>query len=379
MKIDSIEKTLSVALADQARRLKSSGKNIIELQTGDPDFSTHQDIITAANKAMLGGYTHYSFSSGLPTLRECIANMMNQEFTIRLTSENVLISQGAVQGIFSALSALVELGDEVIILEPNWSTVDSIVTMCGGLPIKISHLVEDSELFESLEQCLGKKTKILCINSPNNPTGRVFSKYRVQRLVEWCQQHDLYLVSDEVYRSIVFGCVHTSVMSYYQNNERLVFIDSFSKKYAMTGWRVGFVIAHNSVLEKISKASQIQITHVAPFIQFGAIEALKNANVNRFVNTMLQQYSERRSLLVDLCHNLGLKLIVPDGAFYLFIYIGEGSVSYCEKLLYEYSICVIPGIAYGLSGENFIRLTFAAETDKIVAALKVISRTLMEK
>ena len=168
-------------------------------------------------------------------------------------------------------------------------------------------------------------------------------------------------------------------MSYYQNNERLEFIDSFSKKYAMTGWRVGFVIAHNSVLEKISKASQIQITHVAPFIQFGAIEALKNANVNRFVNTMLQQYSERRSLLVDLCHNLGLKLIVPDGAFYLFIYIGEGSVSYCEKLLYEYSICVIPGIAYGLSGENFIRLTFAAETDKIVAALKVISRTLMEK
>jgi len=379
MNIDLIEKTPSVALADHARTLKNSGLSIIELQTGDPDFSTHPDIITATHKALLGGETHYSFSSGLPLLRECIASEMARDFDIELSSKNILITQGAVQGTLAVFLALVESGDEVIILEPNWPTVDSLVNVCGGRPIKVSHLVTDEKLFDSLEKCLSKKTKILCINSPNNPTGSVFSKYRIQCLVDWCHQHSLFLVSDEVYRSIIFDCVHSSVMHHYKDNEKIVFIDSFSKKYAMTGWRVGIVVAHFKLMEKIAKASQIQITHVAPFVQLGALEALQNKKVCNFVNMMKLQYAERRNFLIKLCEKLGLEIIVPQGAFYLFLNVGGDDVSYSKKLLNEHSICVIPGSAYGASGRGYIRLTFAAQKDVVAAALKVISQTLVGK
>lgn len=379
MNIDLIEKTPSVALADHARTLKNSGLSIIELQTGDPDFSTHPDIITATHKALLAGETHYSFSSGLPLLRKCIASEMARDFDIALSSKNILITQGAVQGTLAVLSALVESGDEVIILEPNWPTVDSLVNVCGGRPIKVSHLVTDEKLFDSLDKCLSKKTKILCINSPNNPTGCVFSKYRIQCLVDWCHQHSLFLVSDEVYRSIIFDCVHSSVMHHYKDNENIVFIDSFSKKYAMTGWRVGIVVAHFKLIEKIAKASQIQITHVAPFVQLGALEALQNKEVCNFVNMMKLQYAKRRNFLIKLCEQLGLEIIVPQGAFYLFLNVGGDDVSYSKKLLNEHSICVIPGSSYGASGRGYIRLTFAAQKNVVADALKVISQTLVGK
>ncbi len=379
MNIDLIEKTPSVALADYAGLLKKSGLNIIELQTGDPDFSTHPDIITATHKALLDGNTHYSFSMGLPSLRECIASEMTREFNVELSSKNILITQGAVQGTLAVFSALVESGDEVIILEPNWPTVDSLVKVCGGVPIKTSHLVTDEELFDFLEKSLSKKTKILCINSPNNPTGSVFSEYRIRCLVDWCHQHNLYLVSDEVYRSIVFDSAHSSVMNNYKNNKKIVYIDSFSKKYAMTGWRIGFVVAHFTVMEKIAKASQIQITHVAPFVQLGALEALKNKNVASSVKDMHAQYTDRRNCLIELCGQLELEVIVPQGAFYLFVNIGGDDVSYCERLLDEHNICVIPGSAYGEAGKGYIRLTFAAQLDLVAAALKVISQTLVGK
>lgn len=379
MNIDLIELTPSVALADQARVLKKSGLNIIELQTGDPEFSTHPDIITATHKALLNGETHYSFSLGLPVLRECIASEMARDFNVELSSKNILISQGAVQGTLAVLSALVEPGDEVIILEPNWPTVDSLVYVCGGNPVKISHLGTDEDLFNSLDKNLSKKTKMLCINSPNNPTGSVFSEYRIRCLVDWCQRHNLYLVSDEVYRSIVFDRVHSSVMNYYEDNEKIVFVDSFSKKYAMTGWRIGFVVAHFTVMEKIAKASQIQITHVAPFVQLGALEALQNKNVGSFVSVMQNQYAKRRNFLIKLCEQLGLEIIAPQGAFYLFLNIGGDDVSYSETLLHEHNICVIPGSAYGKSGSGYIRLTFAAQTDVVATALKVISQTLVGK
>ena len=252
-----------------------------------------------------------------------------------------------------------------------------LVNVCGGRPIKVSHLVTDEELFSSLEKCLSKKTKILCINSPNNPTGSVFSKYRIQYLVDWCHKHSLFLVSDEVYRSIIFDGVHSSVMHHYKDNEKIVFIDSFSKKYAMTGWRVGIVVAHFKLMEKIAKASQIQITHVAPFVQVGALEALQNKNVCNFVNMMKMQYTERRNFLIKLCKQLGLEIIVPQGAFYLFLNVGGNDVSYSKKLLDEHGICVIPGSAYGVSGRGYIRLTFAAQKDVVAAALKVISQTLV--
>ena len=379
MNIDFIQKTPSVGLADEARRLKIAGLDIIELQTGDPDFITHPDIVTATHKALLDGATHYSFSSGLPRLRECLAANLTGEFKVELSSENVLITHGAVQGTSAVFSALVEFGDEVIILEPNWPTVDALVKICGGKPIKISHLMTDDALLELLQKALNKKTKMLCINSPNNPTGKVFSETRVRALVDWCCKHNLYLVSDEVYRSIVFDRSHSSALSFYKRHERIIFIDSFSKKYAMTGWRIGFVVAHVSVMKKIAKASQVQVTHVAPFIQIGALEALQNKKVVVFLETMQAEYNMRRNILMRLCKELNLSIITPQGAFYFFLEVGRDDVAFSNSLLYHHSICVVPGSSYGSSGRGYIRLTYAAQVDEVATALGKISQTLGAK
>ncbi len=220
MNIDLIQATPSVALADVARRLNGEGISVIELQTGDPDFSTPSVIVEAASRALRDGHTHYSYGGGLPQLRDRLASALNTEFSATLERENILVTHGAAQGIAAIVSALVELGDEVIILEPNWTTLDSIVTLNGGRVIKVAHTSDDDRLLNQLEAARTHRTRMLCFNSPNNPTGSVFSADRIARLVDWARHHGLYVLSDEVYRSITFDVQHASVLEHMADSDR---------------------------------------------------------------------------------------------------------------------------------------------------------------
>lgn len=333
-------------------------------------------IVEAASRALRDGHTHYSFSGGLPQLRDRLAAVLNTEFHASLERENILVTHGAAQGIAAIVSALVEIGDEVIILEPNWTTLDSLVTINGGRVVKVAHTSDDDRLLNQLEVVRTHRTRMLCFNSPNNPTGRVFTADRIARLVDWAGQHGLYVLSDEVYRSITFDVPHASVLEHMADSDRLLFVDSFSKRYAMTGWRVGFVVGHRDVMTKVAKSSQVMITNVAPFVQYGALAALDSPDASSAAVEMRNVYRERRDALLLDCEQEGLEIMHPDGAFYLFVRVADDDMTFAKRLLDEDRVCAVPGSAYGHSGAGWLRLTFASPLEyareglRCVAALK---------
>lgn len=375
MKIDAITPTASVALADKARHLIRQNIPVVKLQTGDPDFSTHPAIIEAAHRALKEGHTHYSFASGLPELREALAQSVREEIREeKINSNFVLVTHGAAEGIYATFAALLEHNDDVIILEPNWPTVASLVTLLGGNPIKVSYLQEDDAIIECLNKLRTPRTKILCFNTPNNPTGMVLSERLLKRLVDWAAHFGIYVLADEVYRSLSFGLHQSSVLPWLLAYDKIIFVDSFSKKYAMAGWRIGYIIASPKIIELIGKSSQLTITHVAPFVQYGALEALRNKEVAQYVQTMKQGYLERRNQGIAICGRLGLTVLPPDGAFYLFIHLGVGvdDSAFAATLLEKARVCVVPGSAYGEAGRGYIRVTYAAPISDLILGLEKI-------
>ena len=219
---------------------------------------------------------------------------------------------------------------------------------------------------------------MLCFNSPNNPTGSVFSADRIARLVDWAGHHGLYVLSDEVYRSITFDVQHASVLEHMADSDRLLFVDSFSKRYAMTGWRVGFVVGHRDVMSRVAKSSQIMITNVAPFVQYGALAALESPETSNAAIGMRDSYRERRDALLLSCEQEGLEVLYPDGAFYLFVRVLDDDVTFAKRLLDESRVCAVPGSAYGSSGAGWLRLTFAAPLEDVQEGIRRVT-TLMRK
>ena len=374
MNINTIQTTPAVAIANLARQIKSAGEVVFELQTGDPDFETPAAVSYAAKRAIDRGETHYSYSSGLPELRLAIAASLNLEFGQDFSLDNILVTHGAAQGIAATLSAILELGDEVIVLEPNWTTVDSLVTVNGGVVIKVKHMLSDDDLFVELNKVKSKKTKLICINSPNNPTGAVFSHNRIKALVDWAAESDIYVVSDEVYRNFTYDVNHASVLSLGSFYDRLIFVDSFSKKFAMTGWRVGFVVASQSTISNIAKASQVLITNVAPFVQYGALEAMSNQSVAKFADQMRDDFRDRRLKLLEVCKTLGLEVMPVEGAFYLFIKINQDDNKFSRALVDQRRVCVVPGSAFGNSGRKHIRVSFTSSLNAVEQGLYEIAR-----
>lgn len=378
MNIDFIKPTAAIALADIVRTMEAVGKKVIKLQTGDPDFSTHSAIIEAASIALKNGHTHYSFSQGLPRLRELIADSVTSEVLSPIKKEQVVITNGAVQAISAIIFALIEPGDEVLIFEPNWPTVDSLVMLMGGKPVKISTLDENTDVIEALDKAFTSKTKMLCFNSPNNPTGVVLSQGVINLIAEWAIEKKIYLVADEVYRYLQFVYNSSTSIKFLKNYDKYIFVDSFSKKFAMTGWRIGYCISSEHVIKKIGKASQLTMTNVAPFVQYGAIEALTNQDALDYSAYMNSEYNSRRRAILDFCNNAGLEYINPEGAFYLFIKLpfGVNEIVFSNILLNNYLVCTVPGSGFGMSGSGHIRISYANEINTVIQGLELFQNAL---
>ncbi len=378
MNIDTIKPTAAVALADIARTLEHEGKKVVKLQTGDPDFATHDVVISAANKAMTDGYTHYSFTQGLPVLRDKLVSLINEEINSELTKDNLLITHGAAQAFASVMSSLLEENDEVLIFEPNWPTIDSLVTLNGGKPIKIDS-TDLTNITARLDALCTPKTVMVSFNSPNNPTGQVLPQDVIDTICKWAIDKDLYIVADEVYRFLQYDNTSTSIQ-YLSSYSKYIFIDSFSKKYAMTGWRIGYVASSSDVIKKITKSSQLTITNVAPFSQLAALEALSNEESLAYSEKMKEEYANRCEHIKNHCSKLGLEYIVPEGAFYLFIKLPEGvnDVDFCNDLLYQKYVCVVPGSGFGKAGTGYVRISYANELATVLKGIELIHQTINE-
>jgi aspartate/methionine/tyrosine aminotransferase len=374
--IEGVRQSGSVALNDKVSRLKSEGRNIISLNSGDPNFNTPEAIIKSAYETMTNGFTHYSNSRGIPHLRKAVAKKISNFNDGQYDSESeILITCGAVHAFYLALKTILNEGDEVLVPDPTWMTHANLVSLLGGKAVRVPALPENNFFpsIENLANLLTSKTKSLVINSPSNPTGAVAGKEYLNELAAFAKQNNIFIISDEVYERIIFeGKKNTSLASFESAKNNLIILNSFSKTYAMTGWRIGYLAAPKFIVDEAIKASQYSITSLPPFIQYAAVTALTDSTVEAEVEKMITEYEHRRNLVKEIfvkrdCNKIELN--VPEGAFYYFMDISKLSVDsnlFCAKLLDEQGIALVPGSIYGKYGEGYIRFSLASSTDDII-------------
>ena len=377
-----LHESATVALGDRVRRLRASGSHVIGLQTGDPDFSTPQPIIDAALRAMNEGHTHYGDSRGLPELRHAIAEKLHRVNHVEYDpAAEILVTCGGVHAYYCALASILSPGDEVLIPDPSWMTHANVVALSGGRAVRVPALIENNfwPTFADWEKAVSSRTVALVVNSPNNPTGAVAERAYLTQLNQFAAAHDLYVISDEVYENILYdGRRHTCFTSLAGAKERTLLVNSLSKTYAMTGWRVGYLVAPAEIIGSALKASQHSITNLAPFIQRAAAFALSDSQMQEAARQMTAAYARRRDKVMRLWREYRPALIdlrEPRGAFYFFVDVralGIPSVQAAERLLAEASVALVPGSAFGNCGEGFLRLTIAAADTEIEAGFQAL-------
>lgn len=380
---DLIRQSATVAMADRILALKASGQNIVGLQVGDPDFSTPPAVVDVALKAMQDGLTHYGPSRGYPDLRTAVSKKLIRDEGITYDpATEILITHGGIHAYYLAMQSILNPGDDVLIPDPSWATHSNMAIMLRGNVIRIP-APADAERgfiphFESWEKALTPKTRVIVLNYPSNPTGAYPSREYLQRLQDFAKEHDLWIVSDEVYGSLYYEEKPTSAAAIRGAKGRTLLVNSLSKSYAMTGWRVGFLAAPAHIIESALKAGQNSITCVAPFIQKAAAFALTDPAIQEVTANMRAAYARRREIVLRLSHQLEsekVKVIPPQGAFYFFLdlrALNMPSVEMCEKILDEVGVGLVPGSAFGEQGEGFIRMTIAASDEDVEAGFRKI-------
>lgn len=350
--------------------LSESRPDIIGLHAGEPDFTTPSHIVEAGVRSLRDGYTHYTHGAGILQLREAIARKLHGENGIEANPKTeITVTAGGFAAIFAITQATLDPVDEVLILQPSWPSYSGFVRLAGGVPVPVSLQGPDFEPSRKmLEHHTTEKTKMIVINSPNNPTGSVYSRDCLSSLAEFAQDHDMLVVSDEVYEKIVFdGNEHFSLASRPEFRDSVVTVNSFSKTYAMTGWRVGYVIANESITTSIRKIHGYMVSCAPSDAQRAALGALLGPQ--DCVNEMVGEYAARRDRIVKGLDEVeGFRCVAPKGTFYAFPDVSRLNIPSAEianKLLEEAKVASIPGSAFGAAGEGYLRFSFATSQQNI--------------
>ncbi|GAB6170234.1 aminotransferase class I/II-fold pyridoxal phosphate-dependent enzyme [Clostridium carnis] len=354
--------------------------NVISLGVGEPDFVTPWNVREAGIYSLEKGHTHYSSNAGFLELREEISKYLNRRFNLNYNAKDeILVTVGGSEGIDLALRALVGPGDEVIIPEPSFVAYKGCTAFTGATSKVLNLKAEDEFKLtpKMLEEAITEKTKVVIIPFPNNPTGAIMTKDELAAIVEVLKDKNVIILSDEIYAELSYDQDHVSIASFKEVRDKTLVINGFSKAYAMTGWRLGYVCGHPILIDALKKIHQYALMCSPTTAQYGAIEALKNGDDS--VKEMAKEYNRRRRVLLNGFREMGLDCFEPLGALYLFPCIkstGMTSDEFCERLLLEERVLAVPGNAFGECGEGFIRACYAASMDDLVEALKRIKRFL---
>jgi aminotransferase len=360
--------------------LAASMDDVISLGVGEPDFITPWNIRDQAIAALQDGHTAYTANAGLLELREEIANYLHRRFQVEYDPrDQVIVTVGASQSIDLAFRAILNPGDEVLIIEPSFVSYASLVTLAGGVPVRISTYAENEFKVtpEQLEEAITDRTKAILLCSPNNPTGTALSRKELVDLAEIVKKHDLLVVSDEIYAELTYDEEFTSFAQLPDMYERTILINGFSKGFAMTGWRLGFLAAPAELTKLMVKIYQYTTMCAPTMLQKGALEALQNSADH--VEKMRQSYWRRRNFIVESLNQIGLSCHTPGGAFYVFPSIKETGLTseqFAEQLLQAEKVAVVPGNAFGSSGEGYIRCSYATSIEQLEEAVQRIDRFL---
>jgi aspartate/methionine/tyrosine aminotransferase len=366
----------ALSVFSRAKELEHQGRSIIHLELGEPDFHPAAAVVEAMKSALHQGKDRYCPVQGVPALRAELAAYLSRTRGLKVSADNVVIAPGCKIALFMALMALVEPGDEVLYPDPGFPGYASITLGVGGVPVPFE-LAERNQFQPDPDEIAAKitpRSKLLITNSPGNPTGTVYADKVQQRMARLAVQHDLLVLSDEIYARIIYGGEYASMLRYSGMEERTLIIDGFSKSFAMTGWRIGYTVAPSDIVRALNLLTMNSYTCVAEFTQYAAVEALRDRQ--GATPRMVAEFARRRDEFTrDLNRVPGFRCTPPEGAFYAWVNIsktGVGAEEICRIMLEEAGVAAIPGAAFGPSGKDFVRFSFASSAPMLQEAVERI-------
>lgn len=369
--VESVAPSATMAMNNRSKEMIRSGIDVISLAVGEPDFDTPSHITKAAIDALNRGETHYAPSRGIPELTLAAAEKLKTENHIPIDQTQILCTAGAKDAIRITMASILNAGEEVIILDPSWVSYDPCVTLAGGKPVHFS-LNENFQIDESLYDAVTNNTKMIVVNSPSNPTGSVLERSSLKLISDLCDEYDLYCLSDEIYEKLVYGKEHISIGSMNDMHERTITINGFSKAYAMTGWRLGYLAAPKSVITSMDKVMQHSVGCVTTFAMWGGVAALTGDQL--CVEEMRKEFERRKRFVISRLDSMGLKTAPANGAFYAFINCGGDDVAIANTWLEKAHVAATPGTAFGAPG--WIRISYAASLERLTEAMNRIEKVL---
>lgn len=388
-KAKQINPSITLEITAKAKELKEAGINIVSFGAGEPDFNTPENIIEAAIKAMREGKTKYTATSGIIELRNAICEKFKADNGLNYNPNQIVVSTGAKQSLANTFLATLNKGDEVIIPVPYWVSYPELVKLADGVPVLIETLKENDYKYtiDDLEKVVTNRTKAILLNSPNNPTGSIYTREELIEIANFAKKYDLLIISDEIYEKLIYDDKkHVSIASVSQDAyNRTVVINGLSKTYAMTGWRVGYAASSLEIAKLMSSIQSHVTSNINSISQYAALEALTGPQES--INVMIKEFEKRRNYMVDRLNNIkGITYVKPSGAFYIMVcikdYYGKkingnlinSSLDFSKSILEEEKVAVIPGIAFGL--DEYIRLSYATSMEIIEEGINRIENYL---
>ncbi|MFZ2537135.1 pyridoxal phosphate-dependent aminotransferase [Methanothrix sp.] len=374
-RIASIHESTTLKISATAKKLTASGLDIIDMGVGEPDFDTPKHIVEAGCNSIRMGETHYAPTSGIPELRQAIAEKLSRENLIHTAAEDVIVTPGAKMAVFAAIQALLQEDEECILIGPSWVSYEPSVAFAGGSVVWGE--VDGDFMPQNIAEKISPKTRMIIINSPSNPTGAVFERPVLEEIRDLAVDHDLFVISDEIYEKIIYDHEHISIGSLPGMAERTVTINGFSKAYAMTGWRLGYLTGPKETMKWVIRLLSHSVSQATTFVQRAGVVALQGPQDD--IDMMVAEFRARRDILVAGLNRLGIPCSVPGGAFYVFPDVSGfgGGDQFTERLLKEALIAATPGSAFGPGGRDYVRLSYATSQNRIRQALDRIEKIIM--
>ncbi len=369
-KIASVVESATIAISNKAKKMQREGIDVISLSIGEPDFATPRHITDACIDALERGETHYTPSNGIPELLGAISEKITKENHFPCTPQQVIVSCGAKDAIYEAMEAVLNPGDETIVLTPAWVSYEPCVQIAGGNVVKHAINPKTFQLDDSLLERVNARTKLIVVNSPSNPTGAVFDRNSLQLVADLCTDYDLYALSDEIYEKMVYGREHISLAAIGDMAQRTITVNGFSKAYAMTGWRLGYAVAPIEIIREMSKVQQHSVSQAATFAMWGGVAALKGDQ--SCVEQMRMEFDRRRKYVLSELNLMGHQTAPADGAFYAFVKVPGDDMEVASRWLEKGHVAVTPGSAFYAPG--WIRLSYATSMEKLKEAMGRIRR-----
>ena len=362
-RVERVEPSATLAISNLTSELEADGVDIVDLSIGEPDFETPENIVEAGKAAMDAGHTGYTSSNGIPALKEAIVEKLEGD-GLEYGTDEIIVTPGAKQALYETFQTLIDDGDEVVLLDPAWVSYEAMVKLAGGSLSRVDLSESEFQLepaLDELAETVSDDTELLVINSPSNPSGAAFTDAALEGVRDLAVEHDITVISDEIYDAITYDTEQTSLGSLEGMGDRTVTINGFSKSYSMTGWRLGYLAAPEALIEQAGKLHSHSVSCAVNFVQHAGVEALENTDDS--VAEMRDAFERRRDMLVELFADHGVEVPVPDGAFYMMLPVDDDDQAWCEGAIEDAHVATVPGSAFGTPG--YARLSYAASEERL--------------